>query len=58
MFDYWKIWGKIQEKENSEEEKKERRKEGKKKWRKIENKFKINKLFLYVSLNSFHFFFK
>ena len=30
--------------------------EGKKKWRKIKNRFKINKLFLYVTLNSFQIF--
>ena len=28
--------------------------EGKKKWRKIKNRFKINKLFLYVTLNLIH----
>ena len=33
-------------------EKKSGRKE--KKWRKIKNRFKINKLFLYISSNSFH----
>ena len=30
--------------------------EGKKNWRKIKNKFKLNKLILYVYLNSFYLF--
>ena len=40
MFGSWKIWGKMQGKEN-EKEKKEKMKEDK-------NRFKFNKLFLYA----------
>ena len=40
MFGCWKIWGKMQGKEN-------------KKWKK---KFKVNKLFLNITLNLFHLF--
>ena len=50
MFGSRKIEGKIREKENIEE-----------KWKKQKNKknkkrFKVNKLFLYTSSNSFHLF--
>ena len=41
IFGSWKIW----EKENRVE-----------KWRKIKNRFKIDKLFLYTISNSFHLF--
>ena len=34
----------------------EKKVEGKKKWKKIKNNFKINKLFLYDSLNLFYLF--
>ena len=50
MFASRKIWGKIQRKENREEKKKE------KKWKKIKNRFKINKLFLFAPSNLFHLF--
>ena len=36
--------------------KKKKKKLGKEKYKKIKNKFKFNKLFLYVSSNSFHLF--
>ena len=52
MFGYWKIWGKLQGKENREKKIK-----GNKKWRKIKNKFKINKWFLYIISNLFYLFF-
>ena len=41
IFGSWKIWGK----ENRVE-----------KWRKIKNRFKINKLFVYVYLNTLYLF--
>ena len=44
-----KFEGKYKEKKNKEEELKE------KKLKKIKNRFKIKKLFLYISSNSFHF---
>ena len=46
---FHKILGKIRWKENIKEKYKKR-------WRKIKNRFKLNKLFLYVFWNSFHLF--
>ena len=43
MFGYWKVWRKMWEQKNRE-----------KKWRKIKNRFKANKLFLYIILKKFH----
>ena len=51
MFDSQKNWGKMRRKDNREEN---RRKE---KVRKIKNRLKLNKLFLYTFSNSFYLFY-
>ena len=51
MFDYRKIWGKMQRKGNKEEKKKKKKSEGK-----IKNRVKDDKLFLFTTSNLFYLF--
>ena len=50
------VWFLKNLREDGKEKKQREKGERNKKWRKIKNKFKINKLFLFTNSNSFHLF--